>query len=760
MQTEEPLYRQSDLPVARRVSDLLGRMTLEEKAGQLVGTWGGHLHHFQDVDDVREAVVSDNLGAVAPFGWGGAIAIELEDVVDVANELQSAAVEETRLGIPLFFNSDAVHGHAYVAGATVFPNGLGAGATWDPETIEDGAAVTATEMAKSGGHQNYGPLCDVGREPRWGRIFETFGESPRLVAELAAAKVRGYQGDGIEQEGSLVATAKHFPAYSEPERGEDAAPVDVSEYKLRNTFVPPFEAVLDEGVESVMPCYNSINGEPVHGSERYLTDLLRGDLGFDGTIASDWGGVRHLNEDHNTAADYREAVYDTRTAGLDIASVGNTPHAEMLVELVESGDLSEDVIDESVERVLERKFRMGLFEDPYVDRDEALETVGAEAHQQVALETARESMTLLKNDDFLPLSGDEDVFVGGPNADNLVHQVGGWSAMQEDQVAGTTILDELREHVDGEVTYEQGATLADELDVEAAAEKAAEADVAVLALGEGWYLHEFGAGDPRTETGEFPTREQLDLPENQYALVDAIVETGTPVVGVLVTGRPLAVTHLDDVSEAVLMAYYPGTRGGQAVAETLVGENDPSGRLPVTVPRSDAQVGAFHDILNQPRPIGDSEHPPSYDPLYPFGHGLSYTEVEQRDVDVVDPAVGPGETVEVEVTLENVGDRAGSEVVQVYSSKVGSTHVRPERRLEGFERVRLDAGDETTVIVSFPTSQLGVYKPDEGHDVDAGEYELYVGVRPEQTSPATESEREKSAGYETVSVTVDGEYLD
>jgi len=740
MQTAEAPYRQADLPVERRVSDLLDRMTLEEKAGQLVGTWGGTMHHFQDVADVREAVVEDHLGAAAPFGWGGAIAIEVEKVVDVVNELQSAAIEETRLGIPLFFNSDAVHGHAYVAGATVFPNGLGAAATWDPETIEDGAAVTATEMAKTGGHQNYGPTCDVGREPRWGRIFETFGESPRLVAELAAAKVRGYQGDGIEQEGSVLATAKHFPAYSEPERGEDAAPVDVSEYKLRNTFVPPFEAALEAGVESVMPCYNSINGEPVHGSARWLADLLRGDLGFDGTIVSDWGGVRHLNEDHKTSRDYREAVYDARAASLDVASVGNTPHVETLVELVEDGDLAEDVLDASVERVLERKFRMGLFEDPYVDRDEALETVGAEAHQQVALETARESMTLLKNDDCLPLSGGEDVFVGGPNADNLVHQVGGWSVTKEEHVDGTTILEEIRDHVDGEVSYEQGATLADELDIEAAAEKAAEADVAVLALGEGWYLHEFGAGEPRTETGEFPTREQLDLPDNQQALVDAVVETGTPVVGVLVTGRPLAVSHLDEVADAVLMAYYPGTQGGVAVAETLVGENDPSGRLPVTVPRSAAQVGQFHDILNQPRPIGDSEHPPSYDPLYEFGHGLSYTEFEQGDVRVVESDVGPGETVAVEVEIANVGDRAGSEVVRVYSSKVGSTHVRPERRLEGFERVRLDAGETETVTVEFPASNLGVYKPDEGHHVDPGEYDLHVGD-------------------EVVSVTVDGEYL-
>ena len=726
--------------MSQRVADLIDRMTVEEKAGQLVGTWAGQMHHQTDVDDVADRIREHHIGAAAPFGWGGAAAIKVEDVVDAVNDLQEVATEETRLGIPLLFNVDAVHGHAYVAGATVFPNGLGAAATWDPETVERGADVTATEVAATGASQNYAPTCDVGREPRWGRIFETFGESPRLVAELAAAKVRGYQGDGIEEDGSVVATAKHFPAYSEPERGEDAAPVDVSEYKLRNTFVPPFEAVFEEDVESVMPCYNSVNGEPIHGSERYLTGLLRGDLGFDGHIVSDWGGIRHLTDDHKTARDLREATYDARTAGVDIASVGDEPEAEELVELVESGDLAESVLDDSLERVLALKFRLGLFEDPYVDKDEALETVGADGHQDVALETARDAMTLLSNDGLLPLDGDEDVFVGGPNADDLVHQVGGWSVTDEDHVDGTTILEEVRDHVDGAVSYEQGATLNEELDTEAAAEAAADADVAVLALGEGWYLHEFGAGEPRTETGEFPTREQLSLPSAQRELVDAVAETGTPVVGVLVTGRPLAVEHLDERAGAVLMAYYPGTQGGRAVAETLVGENDPSGRLPVTVPKSAAQVDLHHDYLHQPRPIGDAEHPDSYDPLYPFGHGLSYTDFEIDAATVDEATVAPGDTIEVGVTVENVGDRDGSEVVQVYSTTEAKSLVMPERRLQGFERVDLDAGEQERVTVEVPVENLGVYAPGDGHRVEPGEYDLLVGD-------------------DSVTVTVEGEYL-
>jgi beta-glucosidase len=383
---------------------------------------------------------------------------------------------------------------------------------------------------------------------------------------------------------------------------------------------------------------------------------------------------------------------------------------------------------------------MGLFEDPYVDKDEALETVGAADHQRTALEVVRDSLTLCKNDDFLPLSGDEDVFVGGPNADNLVHQVGGWSVESEEHVDGTTILEEIRAHVDGDVTHEQGAGLHETRDVEAAAEQAADADVAVLALGEGWYLHEFGAGGPRTETGEFPTREQIDIPEAQQELVDAVVETGTPVVGVLVTGRPLAVERLDEQAEAVLMAYFPGTMGGKAIAETLVGENDPSGRLPITVPRSGTQVDVHHDHLHQPRPIGDSEHPDSYDPLYPFGHGLSYTEFETGQLAVSEEVLGPGDTVELDVTVENVGDRAGTEVVQAYSATESKPLVMPERRLQAFERVDLDAGEEATVTLDVPVEQFGVYAPDDGHRVQPGHYDLVVDD-------------------EAVTVTVEGDYV-
>lgn len=732
---EPPTYERADAPTDERVADLLDRMTLTEKAGQVTGTWAGHLRDENDLDDVKRAVREHGVGLAAPFGWGGALASHPEEVAEAVTELQRCAIEETRLGIPLLFNVDAVHGHAYVRGATVFPNGLGAAATWDPESVEAAAEVTACEVRATGAHQNYGPTVDVGREPRWGRIFETFGESPHLVGELAAAKVRGYRGDGLGDPEGVVATAKHFPAYSEPERGEDASPVDVSEYKLRNTFLPPVERALAAGVDSVMPSYNSINGEPAHGSATFLEGLLRDDLGFEGHVVSDWNGIHHLHTDHGTARDHADAVRQARAAGVDVASVGGVSHAERIVELVEAGDLDEATLDRSVERVLRVKFELGLFEaDPgaFVDSAAMMETLGAPAHRERALETARDGMTLLTNDGTLPLSGDEDVFVGGPNADDIVHQLGGWSVPDAEGVPGTTIREALADATTGEVTHVQGTTLNAECEgpdagIDAAVAAAADADVAVLAVGEGWYLHEFGPqADAGSETGAWPTRSELGLADAQRELVRRVhEETDTPVVPVLVTGRPLAVEWIAEHAPALLLAYFPGTEGGVAVAETLFGENDPSGRLPVSVPRDAGDLPQHHDHLVHPTPIGDDEHPASYDPLFAFGHGLSYTEFETDEpTAAVDPDDG---TVRVRVAVTNVGDRAGTETVQVYARQTHASRVRPVRSLVGFDRVTLAPGETATVEVVVPIARLGFYKPREGHVVEAADYRFDVG---------------------------------
>ena len=737
MQTsgKQPLYRDETAATSKRVEDLLDRMTLEEKAGQLVGTWAGHLDQFKSIDDVADEIREHSVGAVASFGWGGAVDMRLENIVEHVNRLQEVALSETRLGIPLLFNVDAVHGHAYVAEGTAFPNGLGVGAMWDEAATERAANITATEVRRSGAHQNYSPTCDVARDPRWGRTFETFGESPYLCGKLAAAKVRGYQGDSIEDRSSVVATAKHFPAYSEPARGEDAAPVEVSEYLLRNVFLPSFLDTLEEDVESVMPSYNAIDGEPSHGSRRYLTDLLRGTLGFDGSIVSDWGGVKMLHNDHKITADHRGSVRQTREAGLDIASVDAIDHAENLVSLVEDGELAESVVDESVRRVLEQKFRLGLFEDAFVDESEAKDVVGSEAHRDAALDAARESMTLLKNDELLPLDDDADVFVAGPNADDVVHQLGGWSVPDGDGTDVVTIREGVEAVTDGTVSYEQGATINEELDVEAAAAAAEDADVAVVAVGEPWYLHEFGPSvDTGTDPDEFPNRHTLQLPPAQRELVEAIHETGTPTVGVLVTGRPLVVDWMAEHVPAILMAYYPGTMGGQAVAETLFGENDPSGRLPISIPRSTGHLQTRFNHFPHPTPIGQDEHPSSYDPLFEFGHGLSYADFEYGDVTLTESTIGPHETTTVEVPVENVSERAGSDVVQVYVTNHASTRVTPVRELRGFDRVSLEGGDDTTVEIELAATEFGRVDTDGSRQPDAGEYSVHVG---EQTVPLT-----------------------
>ena len=729
---EQMAYKNAALPVEKRVDDLLDRMTLSEKVGQLVGTWAGNLESLKDREDVESEIREYGVGAVASFGWAGARDTRLDDVVETVNKLQEVATEETRLGIPMLFNVDAVHGHAYVSEGTAFPNGLGMGATWDESLAETGAAITATEIRASGAHQNYSPTCDVARDPRWGRTFETFGESPFLCGKLAAAKVRGYQGDGIEDDSSVIATAKHFPAYSEPVRGEDASPVETSEYLLRNIFLPSFVDALDEDVESVMPCYNAIDGQPAHGSRRFLQEYLREDLGFDGTIVSDWHGVQMLHQNHRVAADHRGSVRLTREAGLDIASVDATDHAEHYHSLVEEGELSEEIVDESVRRVLEQKFRLGLFEDPYVDAENARDVVGADEHRDAALDAARESMTLLENDGILPLDAETDVLVTGPNADEPVHQLGGWSVSDPAGTDVLTIRDGIESLTSGTVTYERGTGIAEPDDIDAAAAAAADADVAVVAVGENWYLHEFGPNEVSgTTNDQFPNRSQLALPDAQRDLLQAIHETGTPIVGVLVTGRPLAVNWLAENADGLLMAYYPGTMGGQAVAETLFGENEPSGRLPISVPRSTGDLPTRFNYLRHPTPIGDEEHPASYDPLYEFGDGESYAEFEYGEMELSKSTVSADGSTTVRVPVENTSDRQGTTVVQVYVSDDVSSRVRPVRELRGFDRVTLDGGESGTATIRISGRSLGFPQEDGARVPEAGTFTVQVGNQTE-----------------------------
>jgi beta-glucosidase len=727
-----PIYLDGDAPTERRVADLLDRMTPEEKVGQLVGA-APYVSELVP-DQLAEAIAEYGFGTTSPSGIAHGSNNGPRGFAEFANRFQRVAVEETRLGIPLLVTADALHGHASVNGATVFPHNLGLAASRDPELVREVAATTASEMRATGVNQNYSPTGDVVRDPRWGRTLETFGESPFLCAALAAAKVRGYQGGNAESgaldsERSVAATIKHFPAYGDPSRGEDTSPVDRSASTIRRAFLPPFEAAVDAGVMSVMPTYSAVDGEPIHGSRRFLTGMLRDELDFAGPAVSDWEAVAQLTEHHRTAATMHEAVRQATDAGLDVASVGGIEHVEHLTALVEDGDVSEDRLDESVRRVLALKFRLGLFEEPYVDLERADQVVGTEAHREQSCEVARRTMTLLRNEnDVLPLSPDLDsVFVTGPNADDLGNQCGGWTTSNLD-ATGVTVREGIEAAVSGDtrVEYERGSGIrsADEGEIESAAASADDAEAAVVVLGEDAYIHEFIPNDlGNRHVGEFPTRSELALPTTQRDLLQAVHATGTPTVLVLVTGRPLAVSWAAEHVSGILMAYHPGREGGTAVAETLFGTHNPSGKLPISVPRSTGHLPTRFNRLKHPRVLHEDAFPPSYDPLFEFGHGLSYTEFACEDLDPSDDAVTPDETIEIEITVENTGDRRGREALDVFITDEVSSRVTPVRELRGLGAVTLDPAERETVKIPIDIADLGVAHPDR-REVEPGTFEV------------------------------------
>ncbi|MFC7079340.1 glycoside hydrolase family 3 N-terminal domain-containing protein [Halorussus caseinilyticus] len=707
-----------------RAEELLGEMTLREKAAQLAGTYVGTMDETRTVEDAEELVRDHGIGFVTPFGYGASPHRDSTEVVEIANELQRIAREETRLGIPVLIPVDAIHGHAYVEDTTVFPHNIGVAAARDRSLAEEIGTVTATEAAATGAGLTYGPTCDVARDPRWGRTFETFGESPYLCGELAAAKARGIGAATAD----VAAMAKHFPAYGGPERGEDAAPVERSVSSLYRDYLPPFEKVLAEGVEGVMPSYNCINGEPSHASSHWLSSVLRDELGFEGYVASDWNGINMLYQHHNVARSQRDAIHKSFTAGVDVHSLGELDHVDHLVSLVEEGLVDESAIDTAVRRVLRLKSDLGLFDDPFVDAAASAETLGSESHRGLALDAARKSMTLVQNDDDrLPFDPElDEVLVTGPNADAVTNQVGGWSLKEEDELDGTTIREGIESVTGPETTvrYERGAGIDTEDDLDSAVAAAEESDAAVVVLGENWYLHEFGPQDVNGRTEQFPNRAQLTLPDAQRDLLEAVHETGTPTALVLVSGRPLAVPWAAEHIDAILQAYYPGEGGGLAVAETLFGRHNPSGKLPISVPRSAGHLPVRHDYLPHPYPIGDDEHLPSYDPLWEFGHGLSYTSFDYRDLSVSEDVLAADGSVTVSVTLANAGERAGEEVVQLFGGRERSSVVTPVERLLDFERVSLAPGEETTVEFAVSADDFDVVRPDATSRFESGPLSL------------------------------------
>lgn len=733
MATTALLYQNPAAPVKDRVEDLLSRMTLEEKVGQMNQCVG--VEHFcANMGNMTEEELRLN---TAQAFYPGYVPSDLErmtaegkigsflhvNTLEEANRLQSLAMK-SRLAIPLIIGFDAIHGNAFARDNTVYPTSLGQACSFDPEMAGTIARQTAKEMRAMNLHWTFNPNVEVARDPRWGRCGETFGEDPWLVTLFGEELVRGYQGDSLGSD-HVLACIKHFVGGSQPINGTNGAPCDVSERTLREVFFPPFKAGVDAGAGSLMTSHNEINGYPAHTNEWLMTDVLRGEWKFPGFIVSDWNDIEHVNDLHHTAESVKEAYYQSIMAGMDMHMHGPDWN-KAVVELVREGRIPESRIDESVRRILDAKFRLGLFEKPYADPAATMQVRLSPEHHATALEAARKSIVLLKNDGLLPLQRGKykKILVTGINADDE-NIMGDWSTSQ-DPANVVTILEGLRAADPGceFIFVDQGwdpRNMKPEA-VEEAVAKSADADLIICAAGE--YMMRYRWND-RTG-GEDVDRSDIDLVGLQNDLITRLAATGKPIALVLVNGRPLGVEKADSVCNAVIEAWEPGMTGGTAVAEIIYGDVNPSAKLAITIPRS---VGLVQMIYNH-KPSAYF-HPVAVTPstpLYPFGHGLSYTTFRYDNLRVVNPEVKAGEPVEVTVDITNTGKREGTEIAQLYLRDNYSSATRPVKELCGFRRVKLAPGQTETVSFTISPKTMSLLDRYMNPVIEPGTFTVMAGA--------------------------------
>src|SRR5213080_1858613 len=688
-----------------KIDSLLARMTLEEKLGQLNQLSVDGQPSAEQLAMVRKGLVG------SLFNLTGA---------EATRAAQRIAVTDSRLHIPLIFGQDVIHGYR-----TIFPIPLGEAASWDPEAVQAAAHVAATEAAAAGLHWTFAPMVDIARDPRWGRIAEGSGEDPYLGSAMAAARVRGFQGTDPRAPDAVLATVKHFAAYGGAEGGRDYNTVDLSERTLREVYLPPYRAALDAGAATVMTSFNEIGGSPSTASPWLMTTLLRREWGFRGFVVSDWTAVAELMN-HGVAGSRAEAGKLALEAGVDMDMVSRI-YVDDLPALVRAGRIPMAVVNEAVRRVLRAKAALGLFDDPYhgatPERERA--TLLAPEHRQLARRVAGEATVLLKNDaQLLPLgSRVRTVAVIGPLADDKVSALGSWPGRGDPRDAVTPLEGIKARAGSVSVVYAKGCGITDTAtagfaDAVAAAKQA---DVAVLVLGE--------AGDM---SGEAASRANLDLPGIQPRLFEAIYATGTPIVLVLMNGRPLTIPWAAEHVPAIVESWFLGIETGPALAAVLFGDVSPSGKLPVTFPRAVGQIPLYYNHKNTGRPTGPDKYTSKYTdlpvtPLFPFGHGLSYTTFSYSDLRLSAPRIAPAGTLKVSVTVTNTGAREGAEVVQLYVHDEVASVTRPVRALAGFRRVSLKPGEARTVEFSLTPKELGLYNKDMKFVVEPGKFRVFVG---------------------------------
>lgn len=752
-------YRNPELPTEERIADLLGRMTLEEKVGQMMQLDA----RSGDLDDL---IVDKHVGSILHTSPS-----DLPKAVETVNA-------KTRLGIPLVIGDDCIHGYSFWPGATIFPEQLGMATTWDSEKVQAAGRATAEEVSATGVHWTFSPVLCIARDTRWGRVGETFGEDPYLIGEMASSIVKGYQGGAKAGEplakDAILACAKHFAGYSETQGGRDASEADLSHRKLESWFLPPFERVAKEGCGTFMLGYESIEGVPVTFNKWLLSDKLRGAWNYQGTLITDWDNVGRSVWEQKVKPDYVQAAADAVKSGNDL--VMTTPKFyEGAIEAVKTGLLDESLIDAAVARILALKFRLGLFEDPRLPDQKRIDAViGSEEHQQLNLEVAREAVALLKNDGSLPfnVAGAKRIAVVGPLADDAQTQLGDWAGSSgqinwmpdgHPREMITTVLDGFKQLApEGcEVVYSRGANIVDlvpdpegefypdgqprpkigvsaKLDralLDEAVENARQSDLIVAVV-----------GDVIQAIGEGCSTATLELLGGQNALIDALSnvarETGKPFVVVLVSSKPQVLPAsvigtngviVDETpaegTSALLWAPSPGMKGGQAIAEIILGETEPSGRLPITFPRHAGQLPVYYNQIRGQH--GNRYADLTQDPAFAFGEGLSYTTFEYGEPTVTNVpesgAFGETDTVHAEITLTNTGDRKGTEVVQLYIGDIVTSYSWTDRELKAFQRVKLEPGESKTVAFDIPVSDCTIVDSEANRIVEPGEFEVLIG---------------------------------
>ncbi len=726
-----PLYKDASAPVGKRVEDLLRRMTLEEKVGQM-NQYVGLEHIRKNEAALTEEELKNNtanafypgFNADSVAGWTrqGLVGSFLHVVtIEEANYLQSLALE-SRLAIPLIFGIDAIHGNANAPDNTVYPTNIGLACTFDTDLAYRIARETAAEMRAMNMHWTFNPNVEVARDPRWGRVGETFGEDPYLVSLMGAATVEGYQGDLSSDD--VLACIKHFAGGSQPINGTNGSPTDLSERTIREVFFPPFEAGVEAGAMSLMTAHNELNGIPCHSNKWLMEDVARGEWGFKGFIVSDWMDIEHIHDLHATAENLKEAFYQSIMAGMDMHMHG-VYWNEYVCGLVREGRIPERRIDESVRRILEMKFRLGLFEHPYADEGKTMEVRLCDEHRQTALEAARKSVVLLKNDGLLPLAPEKfrRVLVTGINADD--HNIlGDWSAEQKPENV-VTVLEGLKA-----VSPQTDFVFVDQgwnprkmtrSQVDKAAALARTSDLNIVVAGEYMYR---GRWTERT-SGEDTDRSDIGLVGLQNELIRKVAASGKPTVLVLVSGRPLGVEWAAEHLPALVNAWEPGMYGGQAVAEILYGKVNPSGKLAVTMPRSAGQVQMIYN--HKPSQYFHPYSGTPSTPLYPFGYGLSYNRYEYSDLKLDKTEISSGDSVKVMVTVKNAGTMYGEEIVQLYIRDRFSSVTRPVKELKDFARVSLAPGESKTVEFAVTAEKLSFLDMNFRPVVEPGEFIVMAG---------------------------------